>query len=105
MRSCFRVVWIGLLMQAAISISSADNETESSGQSSTVRVSWEFRTPPRSVSTEIWLWPDNHREEDIRLGGDKEAAAFRVQLSENDDVIVIARHLSSGNYLPCYCQK
>jgi hypothetical protein len=92
-------------MQAAISISSADNETESSGQSSSGRISWEFRTPPGSVSTEIWLWPDNHKEKATRLGGDKEAAAFGVQFSENDDWIVVSRHLSSDNFFSFYHQK
>jgi hypothetical protein len=92
-------------MQNAISISSAENEPESSGESATGRISWEFRTPPGSTRTEIWLWPDNHKDEATRLGGDKEAAAFGVQFSQNDDWIVVSRHLSSGNLFSFYHQK
>jgi hypothetical protein len=57
-------------MQAAISISSAENEPESSGESATGRISWGFRTPPGSTRTEIWLWPDNHKDGATRLGGE-----------------------------------
>ena len=101
MQRCFSLVWICLLLQATISPSSAQTEPES-GQSSTGRISWEFRTPPGSISTEIWLWPDSHREQATRLGGENEAAAFGVEFSQNDDWIVVSRHLSSGNFFTFY---
>jgi hypothetical protein len=105
MQSCFRLVWICLLTQAAISISAAEDETENVGQSSTGRTSWEFRTPPGSFRSEIWLWPADHQEKATRLGGENEAAAFGVQFSQNDDWIVVSRHLSSGNFFSFYHQK
>ena len=105
MRSCFRIAWVYLLLQAAIAISFAEIEPENSCESSTGRISWEFRTPPGSISTEIWLWPNDHREKATRLGGDQAGAAFGVQFSQNDDWIVVSRHLSSGNFFSFYHQK
>jgi hypothetical protein len=101
MQRCFSFVWICLLMEATISISSAQTESES-GQSSTGRISWEFRTPPGDISTEIWLWPDDHKEQASRLGGANEAAALGIEFSQNDDWIVVSRHLSSGNFFAFY---
>ena len=88
-------------MQAAASISSAENETEGGGQSATGRISWEFRFP----GSQIWLWPDDHKEKATRLGGDREPPASGVQFSQNDEWIVVSRQIGCSKFFSFYHQK
>ena len=81
---------------------SAETESGDSGKSSTGKISWEFRTPSGSISPQIWLWPTDHKDKAVRLAGDEDTSAFGVEFSQNDDWIVVSRHLSSGNFFSFY---
>lgn len=102
MQRSITVAGVCLFTLASTLICSAETESGDSGKSSTGKISWEFRTPPGSISPQIWLWPTDHKDKAIRLAGDEDTSAFGVEFSQNDDWIVVSRHLSSGNFFSFY---